>query len=109
VKNRSGSLEDDCLEGLYDPILRTVKGFSGVGLSDLVLLVSASAVEVNSGSIPKLFDASGDENDAVQTTTADQPTLDKNSIGGRWGMNFDGGDDQMISNNSFATSPATQK
>jgi hypothetical protein len=107
VKGENGSIEDDSMEGLYDPILRTVKGFSGVGLSDLVLFVSASAVEINSGSIPTLFDASGNEYDAIQTTTADQPTLDKNSIGGRWGAVLDGGDDQMISNNSFATSPAT--
>jgi hypothetical protein len=107
VKGENGSIEDGSLEDLYDPIVRTVKGFSGVGLSDLVLFVSASAVEINSGSIPTLFDASGNEHDAIQTTTADQPTLDKNSIGGRWGANFDGSGDQMISNNNFTTTPAT--
>jgi hypothetical protein len=93
VKGKNGSIEDDSLEGLYDPILRTVKGFSGVGLSDLVLFVSASAVEVNSGSIPKIFDASGNENDATQTDTAKQPALHKNGIGGRWEANGDGNDD----------------
>jgi len=93
VEGSNGSLEDDCLEGLYDPILRTVKDFSGVGLSDLVLFVSASAVENNSGSIPTLFDASGNEYDATQTDTAKQPTLDKNGIGGRWEANGDGNDD----------------
>jgi len=107
VKGEGGSIEDDCLEGLYDPILRTVKGFSGVGLSDLVFFGSGSAVETNSGSIPTLFDASGNEYDAIQTTTADHPTVDKNSIGGRWGLNFDGSGDELISNNSFTTSPAT--
>jgi len=107
VKGENGSLEDDCLEGLYDPILRTVKGFSGVGLSDLVFFGSGSAVEVNSGSIPKIFDGSGNEYDATQSDTAKQPTLDKNSIGGRWGMNFDGSGDELINNNSFTTTPAT--
>ena len=96
VKGENGSIEDGSLEGLYDPILRTVKGFSGVGLSDLVFFGSGSAVEVNSGSIPKIFDGSGNENDAIQTTTADQPTLDKNGIGGRWEANADGGDSLRV-------------
>jgi hypothetical protein len=91
VKNKSGSLEDDCLEGLYDPILRTVKDWGR--LSDLLLLVSLSAVEVNNGSIPTLFDASGNEYDAIQTTTADQATLNKNGVGGRWAADFDGSGD----------------
>jgi hypothetical protein len=99
VKGEGGSLEDDCLEGLYDPILRTVKGFSGVGLSDLVFFASGSAVEVNSGSIPTLFDASGNERDFSQTTTSAQPTLDRNSVGGRWSAVFDGSDDYLTSSN----------
>jgi hypothetical protein len=107
VKNESGEIEEESLEGLYDPILKTTKGFSGVGLSDLVLFVSASAIENNAGSIPKLFDASGNENDATQSDTAKQPALDKNSIGGRWGASFDGGDDEMVNKNSLATSPST--
>jgi hypothetical protein len=107
VGSNGGSIEDGALEGLYDPILRAIEGFSGVGLSDLVFFGSGSAVEIDSGSIPTIFDASGNEHDAIQTTTAEQPALNKNSIGGRWGMNFDGSDDEMISNNSFTTNPAT--
>ena len=103
VESNGGSIEDDSLEDLYDPILRAIKGFSGVGLSDLVLFVSASAVEINSGSIPTIFDASGNENDAIQTTTANQPTLDKNGIGGRWTADFDGlGDWSYVSFSSAA-------
>jgi hypothetical protein len=107
VGSNGGSIEDGALKGLYDPIIRAIEDFSGAGLSDLVLFVSASMIENNSGSIPKIFDASGNEYDAIQTTTANQPTLDKNSIGGRWGMDFDGSGDEMISNNSFTTNPAT--
>ena len=93
VKGENGSIEDDSLEDLYDPILRTVKDFSGVGLSDLAPFVSASAIENNSGSIPKFFDASGNEYDATQTDTTKQAALDKNSVGGRWGAVLDGADD----------------
>jgi len=95
VQAGGGSIEDGSLENLYDPILRAIKGFSGVGPSDLVLFVSASAVENNSGSIPTLFDASGGENDATQTDTAKQPTLKKDGIGGRWEANGDGNDDRL--------------
>ena len=101
----NGEIEDDSLSGLYDPILRDVKGW-GL-LPDLVFFASGSAVEVTSGSLPRVFDASGNEQDAIQTTTADQPALDKDSIGGRWGMTFDGSGDELISNNNFATSPTT--
>ena len=103
VKGSSGSIEDDSLEGLYDPILRTIKGFSGVGLSDLVFFAAGSAVEINSGSIPTIFDASGNEHDAIQTTTTDQPTLNRNGIGGRWTPDFDGsGDWSYVSFSSTA-------
>ena len=105
VRDEGGVIEDGALKGLYDPILRKVKGWGLLG--DLVFFGAASAVEVNSGSIPKLFDASGNEHDAIQTTTAEQPTLDQSSIGGRWAAYFDGSGDQMISNNSFTTNPAT--
>jgi len=105
VQSSNGSIEDRALEGLYDPILRAVKDW-GL-LDDLMFFGAASAIENNSGSIATLFDASGKEHDADQIIIAHQPTLDKNSIGGRWGMNFDGSGDEMISNNSFTTSPAT--
>jgi hypothetical protein len=107
VKGENGSLEDDCLEGLYDPILRTVKGFSGVGLSDLVFFGAGSAVEINSGSIPKIFDASGDEHDATQTDTAKQPALDTNGIGGRYVGKFDGSEDVLSASNVYDGYPAT--
>jgi hypothetical protein len=97
VKNNGGSIEDNCLEGLYDPILRKIKNW-GL-LSDLVLFVFASAVENNSGSIPTIFDASGNERDFPQTDTAKQPALDKNSIGGRWGAGFDETDDEASNSN----------
>jgi hypothetical protein len=93
VKGENGSLEDDCLEGLYDPILRAYKDW-GL-LSDLVFFGSGSAVEINSGSIPTIFDGSGNKNDAIQTTTAKQSALDKNSVGGRWGAVLDGSDDSF--------------
>ena len=93
VKNEGGSIEDDCLKGLYDPILRTVKDW-GL-LPDLVFFGSASAVEINSGSIPRLFDASGNEYDPTQNDTAKQPALKKDSIGGHWGGDYDGSGDLL--------------
>jgi len=95
VKSENGIIEGSSLENLFDPILQAIKNFSGVGLSDLVFFGSGSAVDNNSGAIPTIFDASGNENDAIQTTTAEQPTLDKNGIGGRWTADFDGSDDWM--------------
>jgi len=92
VKAGGGSIEDGSLENLYDPILRAVKDW-GL-LSELVFFGSGSAVEINSGSIPTIFDASGNEYDAIQTDTAKQAALDKNSVGGRWGAGFDGADDR---------------
>jgi hypothetical protein len=109
VQAGGGSIEDGALEGLYDPILRAIKGFSGVSLSDLVFFGSGSAVEVNSGSIVTLFDASGNENDADQINTGHQPTLDKNSIGGRWGASGDGSDDTMTTGRDMSISePITE-
>jgi len=93
VQANGGSIEDGSLENLYDPILRKVKDW-GL-LSELVYFGAVSAVEVNSGSITTIFDGSGDENDAIQTTTADQPTLNKSGIGGRWTADLDGSDDWM--------------
>lgn len=93
VKNESGSIEDGSLEDLYDPILRKIKDW-GL-LSDLVFFGSGSAVEINSGSIPTLFDASGNENDATQTDTSKQPALNKNGIGGRWEASGDESDDVL--------------
>jgi len=95
IQSSGGSIEDGALEGLYDPILRAIKGFSGVGLSDLVFFGSASAVEINSGSMATLFDASGNENDAIQATVVEQPMFDRNGIGGRWTADFDGSGDWM--------------
>jgi len=91
VEATGGSIEDGALEGLYDPILRAVKDW-GL-LDDLVFFGSASAVENNSGSIATLFDASGNEHDAIQTDTAKRAVLNKNGIGGRWVADFDGTDD----------------
>lgn len=90
VQGENGVIEDGSLENLYDPILRKIKDW-GL-LSDLVFFGSGSAVETNSGAIPKLFDASGNEYDHTQGDTARQPTLNKSGIGGRWDMYFDGGD-----------------
>jgi hypothetical protein len=103
VKGENGVIEDGSLENLYDRMFRTVKGFSGVGLSDLKFFMADSALENNSGSIPKIFDASGGEHDAVQNDTAKQAVLDKNSIGGRWGAYYGGSDDSM----SVPTNPLT--
>jgi len=91
VLGNGGSIEEGALGGLYDPILRKVKEWGLLG--DLVFFGAASAVENNSGSIPTIFDASGNEYDATQSDTAKQPALDKNSVGGRWGAGFDGADD----------------
>jgi hypothetical protein len=99
VRSNSGSIEDEALEGLYDPFFKTIKGFSAVGLSDLAVFVSASGIENNAGSIPKFFDASGNERDFSQTDTAKQPALNKSSIGGRWGAVLDGSEDYLTSSN----------
>jgi len=106
VESSGGLIEDGALEGLYDPVLKTIKGFSGVGLSDLVFFGAASAVEVNSGSIPTIFDASGEENDAAQSTTSKQFTRKTDAIGGRVGAEVDESDDLMDSPAS-ATQPTT--
>jgi len=95
VQASGGSIQDGALEDLYDPIVRAIKGFSGVSLSDLVFFGSGSAVKINSGSIPTIFDASGNEYDATQTDTAKQLALDKDGIGGRWEASGDGSDDVM--------------
>jgi hypothetical protein len=109
VQAGGGSIEDGALEGLYDPTLRAIEGFSGVGLSDLVFFGAASAIENNSGSIQTLFDASGNEHDAMQTTTAEQPTLDKSSIGGRRGASGDGTDDTITTGRDISISePITE-
>jgi len=106
VEASGGTIEDGALEDLYDPILRQVKKW-GL-LDDLVFFGAASAVKHNSRSIATLFDASGKEQDATQNTTSKQPTLDKNSIGGRLGAVFDGSDDEMINKSSIVASPATE-
>jgi hypothetical protein len=93
VQSSNGSIEDGALEGLYDPILRAIKGFSGVGLSDLVFFGSASAVEINSGSIPTIFDASGNENDVTQSDTSKQPT--EGTYNGRASALYDITDDVL--------------
>jgi len=91
VKAENGIIEGGSLENLYDPILRAFKGFSGVGLSDLPFFGSGSAVKINSGAIPMLFDSSGGENDATQSDTAKQPT--DALIGSKVALYFDGSDD----------------
>jgi hypothetical protein len=93
VKAGGGSIEDGALESLYDPILRAIKGFTGVGLSDLVFFGAGSAVENNSGSIPALFDASGNENDVTQSDTAKQPT--EGTYNGRASALYDITDDVL--------------
>jgi hypothetical protein len=100
VQSSGGSIEDEALDNLYDPILRKIKDW-GL-LSDLVFFGAGSAVENNSGSIATIFDASGNEHDAIQTTTASQPTLDKSGIGGRWTADFDGNDWMYVSFSSTA-------
>lgn len=91
AKTEGGEIEDKCLQGLYDPVLRSVKNWDL--LPKLSFFGSASVIKNNSGSITKVFDSSGNEYDASQQHTSHQPTLDKNSIGGRWGINGDGDDD----------------
>ena len=108
VQSNGGSIEDGALEGLYDPILRTIKGFSGVGLSDLVFFGSASAVEHNSGSISTIYDASGNENDATQSDSVKQPGYTTDSdFGGRAVALSDASDDILTSSLSSHTQPTT--
>jgi hypothetical protein len=100
VKAGGGSIEDGALENLYDPILRKVKEW-GL-LSDLVFFGAASAVEINSGSIPTIFGASGNENDATQSDTAKQPT--KETVNGRIAATGDGSDDILLTQNDIGIS-----
>ena len=93
VQASGGSIKDGSLKNLYDPILRAIKGFSGIGLSDLVFFGSGGAVEVNDGSISRLFDASGNENDVTQGDTAKQPT--KGTYNGRVSPIYDFSDDVL--------------
>jgi hypothetical protein len=109
VQGDNGVIEDSSLENLYDEILRAIKGFSDVSLSDLVLFLAASAVKDNSGSIPKLYDASGDENDAIQSDSAKQHTKETRSdFGGRWVAAGDGSDDILpVTSGAGLTQPCT--
>jgi hypothetical protein len=102
VQSSGGSIEDGALGNLYDPILRKVKKW-GL-LSELVFFGAGSAIKVNSGSIPKLYDGSGNENDPTQSNTSNQPTLQKDSIGGRWGGDYDGSNDFLHTDLSSAVS-----
>jgi hypothetical protein len=79
-----------------------------VGLSDLVFFAACSAVKVNSGSIPTLFDASGNENDATQSDTAKQPAYTTDSdFGGKAVALSDASDDILTSSVSSHTQPTT--
>ena len=107
VKGSGGVIEDGYLENLFDPIYQKVKDW---GLeSDLEFFGSASAVENNSGSIPKIFDGSGNELDAVQNDSAKQPALNKNGVGGHWEGSGDGTDDSWATANDIIISePITE-
>jgi len=57
--------------------------------------------------VSKLYDISGNNNDAVQATAANQPIWTKNVQGGRYGMVFDGTDDVLSGNSSTYTTQFT--
>jgi len=94
-------IEDELTQDLMDPLIRELKDQSH--WSDVVFLSAAGARETISGAIATIPDWSGAENDAIQATAADRPTLDTNGISGRCAADFDGAGDAL----EVPTSPLT--
>jgi hypothetical protein len=69
--------------------------------SGLSLRLDASNVSTTGVNVTNWIDQSGGNNSAVQTTSANQPTLVNNAINGKPAIRFDGANDSLVTTNNI--------
>lgn len=107
AKSGGATIEDGVYTGLIQPVYDV---FDGAGVwSDVVFFGVAGVRDVLSGSVSKLYDQSGNQNDVTQSTSSQRPTDTTNAtFGGRVVSDFDGTDDEITTNITDRQLPKTR-